>query len=158
MILKKYTGHMYRNSPYETDSDCGNCDGARCETCQLKFYSTITNDTFDTLDEGKEAEEMYFKLLRNHKSTYDLKFIIKDDKLYGIDMDPKFEPILCDEESPLYQEYFEKTLRKFTRYNECKCTNKDDEDDGSCCKYGCDDASCYNDMKNRGRVTKKWYM
>ena len=29
-----YTGHMYRNSPYETDDSCGNCDGARCDTCR----------------------------------------------------------------------------------------------------------------------------
>lgn len=25
------TGHLYRNSPYETDSSCGNCDGGRCD-------------------------------------------------------------------------------------------------------------------------------
>lgn len=30
----KYTGHLYRNSPYESDDSCGNCDGARCDTCQ----------------------------------------------------------------------------------------------------------------------------
>lgn len=30
----RYTGHLYRNSPYESDDSCGNCDGARCDTCQ----------------------------------------------------------------------------------------------------------------------------
>lgn len=24
------SGHMYRNSPYESDNSCGNCNGARC--------------------------------------------------------------------------------------------------------------------------------
>lgn len=30
----QYTHHMHYNSPYETDSDCGNCDGARCDGCR----------------------------------------------------------------------------------------------------------------------------
>lgn len=29
----EYTGHMHYGSPYETASDCGNCDGARCDSC-----------------------------------------------------------------------------------------------------------------------------
>lgn len=28
-----WSHHIFRNSPIETDSDCGNCDGARCEGC-----------------------------------------------------------------------------------------------------------------------------
>lgn len=35
MERKHYTGHLYRNSPYETDDSCGNCDGARCDYCKL---------------------------------------------------------------------------------------------------------------------------
>jgi hypothetical protein len=31
------TGHMYRNSPHETCDSCGNCDGARCDSCK-KIY------------------------------------------------------------------------------------------------------------------------
>ena len=27
------SGHLYRGAPHETDNSCGNCDGARCETC-----------------------------------------------------------------------------------------------------------------------------
>lgn len=34
MERKRYTGHLYRNSPYESDDSCGNCDGARCDTCK----------------------------------------------------------------------------------------------------------------------------
>ena len=29
----EYTGHLYYGSPYETCDRCGNCDGARCDTC-----------------------------------------------------------------------------------------------------------------------------
>lgn len=35
-----YSGHMYRNSPYETSSSCGNCDGARCDTCKTIYEIT----------------------------------------------------------------------------------------------------------------------
>ena len=34
MERKRYTGHLYRNSPYESDDSCGNCDGARCDICK----------------------------------------------------------------------------------------------------------------------------
>ena len=30
----QYTGHMYRNSPYESDDSCSNCNGARCDICK----------------------------------------------------------------------------------------------------------------------------
>lgn len=29
-----YSGHCYRNSPFETSDSCANCDGARCEYCR----------------------------------------------------------------------------------------------------------------------------
>lgn len=38
-----YTKHMYRNSPYETDSDCGNCDGAACDYCNKIVDEGIFN-------------------------------------------------------------------------------------------------------------------
>ena len=31
---KHLTGHMYYNSPFETDDFCGNCNGANCERCR----------------------------------------------------------------------------------------------------------------------------
>lgn len=34
MERKHYSGHLYRNSPYESDDSCGNCDGARCDYCK----------------------------------------------------------------------------------------------------------------------------
>jgi len=32
------SGHMHRNSPYETSHSCGNCDGARCKHCKKIEY------------------------------------------------------------------------------------------------------------------------
>ena len=29
-----YSGHCHRGSAIETDDSCGNCDGARCDTCR----------------------------------------------------------------------------------------------------------------------------
>lgn len=34
MERKRYSGHLYRNSPYESDDSCDNCDGARCDICK----------------------------------------------------------------------------------------------------------------------------
>ena len=33
-LEEELTGHLYRNSPIETSSDCGNCDGANCDICE----------------------------------------------------------------------------------------------------------------------------
>ena len=56
------TGHMHRNSPYETSSDCGNCDGARCDYF-TKLYEVTDFDSgkyhgrYDTLEEAKKKKE-----------------------------------------------------------------------------------------------------
>ena len=34
LARKHYTGHTWYNSPYESDDNCGTCDGARCGTCR----------------------------------------------------------------------------------------------------------------------------
>lgn len=39
--LESYlSGHLCRGSMFETDSDCGNCDGARCDCCEEIFTVT----------------------------------------------------------------------------------------------------------------------
>lgn len=32
-LTKHLSGHMHFCSPYETDNDCGNCDGVKCDCC-----------------------------------------------------------------------------------------------------------------------------
>lgn len=58
-----YSGHMHSGSPYETDDSCGNCDGARCETCR-KVYQIEDFDTGELIYIGrdkKRAEELGWK-------------------------------------------------------------------------------------------------
>lgn len=153
MVVKEYTGHIYYRSPYESDDNCGTCNGAKCDYCKTRFRSTINDISYDTVEKAEKFENA-FKLLINDKDDYAIKFIIKDNKLYCVRyITPSDIPSLCNEESPLYQEYFDKTILSQNRYKECKCTNKDE-----CSQYGCDDSSCYYEMKNRERIEKKWYM
>lgn len=35
------SGHLYRGSAMETDSDCGNCDGGRCDSCK-RYWQVST--------------------------------------------------------------------------------------------------------------------
>ena len=42
----RYSGHLHRGSPYETDNSCGNCDGANCadedDVCNPIYSVTVT--------------------------------------------------------------------------------------------------------------------
>ena len=58
------SGHDHRNSPFETDWDCGNCSGARCEWCSehtnpYEFTLAPPVDVMERLlvDAGMEPEE-----------------------------------------------------------------------------------------------------
>ena len=78
-----YTHHMYRNSPYETCSDCGNCDGARCNGCKKIRETSLkcsipTDELYDMLiskgvDEATASDFAYLdscKTLRNNFRFY----------------------------------------------------------------------------------------
>ena len=56
-----YTHHMYRNSPYETCDNCGNCDGARCEGCkkvtEIKLQCSIPTDELYEMLKSKGVDE-----------------------------------------------------------------------------------------------------
>lgn len=72
---RSYTGHMYRNSPYETSSSCGNCDGARCDNCSLIFTSEVgyTQEILyhgKDIDKLREVEKNYYET--RTKKIYDL--------------------------------------------------------------------------------------
>lgn len=36
-ITMRKSGHLWRGSAMETDDSCGNCDGARCDSCRDVF-------------------------------------------------------------------------------------------------------------------------
>lgn len=73
------SGHMYRNSPYETDDSCGNCDGARCDYCKKivdePYFSFCisTDELYDILiskgvSDGAAQDIAYNDFCRNHTS------------------------------------------------------------------------------------------
>lgn len=62
-ICKELTGHQYYGSPYESCDECGNCDGARCDYCKLKY---IVKDLFSDKEyyngyDKDKADEIYDK-------------------------------------------------------------------------------------------------
>ena len=49
--LESYlSGHLYHGSAFETDSDCGNCDGARCSSCKEIFMVTSYGIPIDVVN------------------------------------------------------------------------------------------------------------
>lgn len=66
IISKEYSGHMYAGSPYETADSCGNCDGAKCETCKPRWivedYSkspAFVSKVFRNEEDAKEFAKQY---------------------------------------------------------------------------------------------------
>ena len=47
------SGHIYRNSPFETADSCGNCDGANCDICKK-----IPNDSIEISIPSDELVQM----------------------------------------------------------------------------------------------------
>lgn len=47
----EFTGHQYFNSPYESCDSCGNCNGARCDYCDVHW---ILEEWIGDTDEFKE--------------------------------------------------------------------------------------------------------
>ena len=69
-VRTELTGHMYYGSPYETCDDCGNCDGARCDYCDIVW---IVEDTNEKIHIEKEYDD--------EDGTH---VIIPDDDEFGI--------------------------------------------------------------------------
>ena len=50
------SGHTHYGSPYETATDCGNCDGARCHKCN-DIYVVTDYDTMEELYRGSNIDK-----------------------------------------------------------------------------------------------------
>lgn len=60
-IVKGYggyalSGHIYKNSPFETSNSCSNCDGANCHICKK-----IPNDSIEVSIPSDELVQMLMK-------------------------------------------------------------------------------------------------
>ena len=157
---RHFSKHTHHNSPIESDDNCGTCDGANCDTCKLYYTVSGVNVVFYDVEDATKAEENISTLIPSINHIDYSKLFERDGKLYYTAW--KYEQgcanILCNEESPLYASKLEEVRHKMQHYDECKCVDKDGADDGDCRKYGCDDSSCYREMKSGRRTEKKWYM
>lgn len=78
-IQKSMTGHLWRGSAMETDSSCGNCDGARCDHCKPKWTVTFYAPPHleidpvwgDTIECVTVVEEQYFDDEAKAQEYYD---------------------------------------------------------------------------------------
>ena len=61
-VIQQLTGHMHYGSPFETDSDCGNCDGARCDSCHTFWRSFNTDKSFVNKEDAVKCEEEFLTL------------------------------------------------------------------------------------------------
>lgn len=75
-LSKCYSGHMYLNSPYESDNSCGNCDGAKCERCH-EMYRVTEYDELGLIPGG----ERMFRTLE-HAQTF-ISFLEKKAEELG---------------------------------------------------------------------------
>ena len=54
-VIKHYTGHTHYRSIHETDSNCGTCDGAKCDMCAEQY--DVMNEEWDELKTNLNLEE-----------------------------------------------------------------------------------------------------
>ena len=54
---KELSGHYYRNASHESADDCGNCDGANCDLCEVQYHFWHTLFVAFSVDEAEEYIE-----------------------------------------------------------------------------------------------------
>lgn len=95
----------------------------------------------------------------NEPFNYYVTFYTNDGKLYSRYYSHekcKDVDVECVDNNPLYKEKLLECVLKLKKYNECTCTNKNDED--TCILFGCNDFSCYHEMRKGKRTERKIYM
>jgi hypothetical protein len=177
MITTNLTGHLYYGSSYESCSNCGTCDGGKCDYCHA-VYVTSDNSCFTNKEDAVSYDDEYTNGIASLIPVINFKYtsgidetdltVIRGalcvriwettDKADYTKEDYGYRYAPCNTNSPVYAKYLAIAKEKMTRYNSCTCTDKD-EDDSSCCgMMGCTDKSCYREMTCGKRTEKKWYM
>jgi hypothetical protein len=157
---------MHHQSPYESDDNCGTCDGANCNTCR-EYYKVdgLDDMVFWTEKDALAGEKQIEKLIPLNKKLYmgPPKFFIKDDVLNATIFlntenikDCKYIDVLCNNESILYLSKFREIETQHLKYAQCRCIDKADPNN-ECSKYGCTDKTCYREMMSRNRRMRKVY-
>lgn len=157
---KQLTGHLYLGSSYETCNSCGNCNGANCDSCETEWI--VEGKVFYNMDEARAAEELTADLIVYEGTMYNTEyanFFVKDNELWAHIYASEYIDVPCNKDNAAYSDRLTETIDRHAKWEECTCTNKDNENDSNpCCIYGCRDSYCYFEMKECGRTEQKWYM
>jgi len=125
---------MYRGSAYESDSDCGNCDGARCEYCVERFAFYGYDDRW--FDSAEEAQEYGERKERERadlvpgvkvKNLTNVMWVFVGDELHCHYYDHDYEgykTAKCNTESPLYYDLWSAAVNRAYEYDKCPIPDK----------------------------------
>jgi hypothetical protein len=163
------SGHMYRGSAHETDSDCGNCDGARCEICvttwavygyEQKQWDTKEQALAYAEEQKKAREELIPGYNGSSVPEYFLNPKTWDLMAYWHDEHNVTQRTICKHNTPLYDKLWYDAVDKADMWDQCTCVDKAEHHYANSCGVfrGCNDSRCFYEMKHCGRTEKKWYM
>jgi hypothetical protein len=165
-VTKHLSGHMYRGSAHETDSDCGNCDGARCEGCTPSWEACGRG--FPSYEEAKEVAgaeasemaELCSSVPEEARPAYwhPMYFVKEDLSLWVRYWNPKVmdgesEAYLeapCNPKAPSYEKEQVGALARRVLWDTCTYPDKgQDGAESQCCMcQQCDDARCFRCMRD----------
>lgn len=164
MITKILTGHMYVGSALETSSDCGNCDGARCDYCRTRWeFEGQRFDSYEAVLEAKDkAVDVWETLVPGIEKPSHQQFALNaDGELAALlwSWENGDHLVTCNPDSPAYDTLYAKALKATELWVKCPCVDKADHCYANDCSVmGCNDSRCLFEVKHEGRKERKWYM
>lgn len=168
-VTKHMSGHMYRGSAHETDSDCGNCDGGRCEGCEPIWEACgrgflSYEEAQEVLDaEAKRVAELCSNVpeeIRTAWSWHPMYFVKDDATLWvrywnpkvmdSYDKEEAYLEAPCNPKADGYEKEQLAALERGLKWEACTYPDKGlggIESECCMCKQ-CDDPRCYFLMKD----------
>jgi hypothetical protein len=164
MITKTLSGHMYVGSAIESSSDCGNCDGARCDHCHARweFEGERFSSYEAALSAKAEAVDIWETLVPGVEKPPHQQFALNaDGELAALlwSWEKRDHLVACNTDSPAYDALYAKALKATELWVKCPCVDKADNCYANDCSImGCNDSRCQYEVKHKGRKERKWYM
>ena len=164
MITIILTGHLHAGGPTESSSDCGNCDGARCEHCRTMWL--FDGKRFNSYEAALEAEaasrNAWEELLPGVEMPSHQQFALNaDGELATLlwSWEDGDHLVTCSPDSPAYEALYAKALKATELWVKCPCVDKAEHPYANDCSLmGCNDSRCQFEVKHKGRKERKWYM
>lgn len=164
MITVKLTGHLHRGSAIESSSDCGTCDGARCEGCHKRWvFDGITYYSYeDALEAEANSLSAWQSLVPGVEHPSNPEFALNGDgELAALcwSWEKGNHLVVCNPEASAYDALYAKALKATELWMKCPCIDKADHSYANDCSLmGCNDSRCQYEVKHKGRKERKWYM